>query len=484
MEYNILVRMIEPERLEKYRKITERDGNCFSRTRYPKTEPISVLVERFAENAAVATAGRLIAKREHGKSGFAHIADAGGKIQFYAQVNTLGETAFELYKQLELGDIVGVKGRLFLTRTGEKTVLAEELVLLAKALSGLPEKWHGLKDVETRYRRRYLDLIANREVVEVFVRRARIVDLVRGFFSDEGYLEVETPMLHRIPGGASGSAFQTHHNANDMDVYLRIAPELFLKRLLVGGLERVFEINRSFRNEGTSARHNPEFTMLEAYCAYRGYEYMMDACEKLFCAVAQDLHRALVIEYQGKRIDFTPPWPRLSFAGLFQEEFGVEPADGRDEVVEKVSKKLTLQKGLSRSQIIKITEEIIERKFPADKPAFIVDYFTWTSPLAKRKKDNPYLVERFELFVAGIEAANAYSELNDPIEQRRRLEQQLSVEEELPKRIDEDFLTALEHGMPPAAGLGIGIDRLVMIMLNQPAIRDVILFPLLKNIDE
>ena len=474
--------MADEQMLQNLQKATQQFGNCFAQTSYPKPLSIADILNSFEENKEVTVAGRLVAKREHGKSGFAHIADHTGKMQFYAQLNALGEN-YQLYKQLDIGDIVGVKGKLFVTHTGEKTVAVNILTLLSKALLPLPEKWHGLTDVEIRYRQRYVDLIANHEVRDVFIKRSQVVSMVRAFFERENYLEVETPMLHKIPGGASGSAFKTHHNANDMDVYLRIAPELYLKRLLVGGLERVYEINRSFRNEGTSTRHNPEFTMMEAYCAYKDFNYMMDVCERLFCEIAQKLHGTLQIEYQGQKLDLTPPWPRISFAGLFKDEFGIESNDSQDMVIEKISKKLTLKQGLSRSQILKITEEIIERKFPTDKPAFITDYFTWTSPLAKQKADNPYIVERFELFVAGMEVANAYSELNDPIEQRKRLENQLKVEEELPKKIDEDFLTALEHGMPPAAGLGIGIDRLVMLVLNQPSIRDVIFFPLLKAQD-
>lgn len=475
--------MADEQMLQNLGKITAQFGNCFAENSFDKPLFINEILNGFEDGKEVSVAGRLVAKREHGKSGFAHISDHTGKIQFYAQLNALGE-GFQLYKQLDIGDIVGIKGKLFVTHTGEKSVAVATLKLLSKALLPLPEKWHGLKDVEIRYRQRYVDMIANPEVRDVFIKRIQIVSMVRNFFERENYLEVETPMLHIIPGGASGSAFKTHHNANDMDVYMRIAPELYLKRLLVGGLERVYEINRSFRNEGTSTRHNPEFTMMEAYCAYKDFNYMMDVCERLFAEIAQKLYGTLVIEYQGQKLDLTPPWPRISFAGLFKDEFGIEDSDSQDMVIEKIGKKLTLKQGLSRSQILKITEEIIERKFPTDKPAFITDYFTWTSPLAKQKKDNLNIVERFELFVAGMEVANAYSELNDPIEQRKRLENQMKVEEELPKKIDEDFLTALLHGMPPAAGLGIGIDRLAMLMLNQPSIRDVILFPLLKQAAE
>jgi lysyl-tRNA synthetase, class II len=471
------------EYLEKLRKITETQGNPFSQTKWDKPLSIKEIHDSFKEETEVSLAGRLISKREHGKSGFAHITDHTGKMQIYAQKDTLGED-YDIFKQFDVGDIIGVKGKLFVTRTGEQTVLVDTVKLLSKALRPLPEKWHGLKDVEIRYRRRYLDLISNTEVKDVFLKRSKIVSLVRDFFEKLKFIEVETPMLHQIAGGAAGRPFKTYHNATGSDVYLRIAPELHLKRLLVGGIERNFEINRSFRNEGVSTRHNPEFTMLEAYCAYEDYEYMMKICEDLFAYLAKEVCGTLILEYQGQKIDLTGPWQRISFAQLFEKEFGVSDSDSQDEVLQKVGKKLNLEKGLSRTQIMNITEELIEKNFPKDKPAFIIDYFTWTSPLAKQKKDNPNIVERFELFVAGLEVANAYSELNDPIEQKKRFAKQLEVEEELPKKMDEDFLLSLEHGMPPATGLGIGIDRLVMILLNQPSIRDVILFPLLKPLEE
>ncbi len=464
---------------EKLKKISEKFGSPFKVTDFPKPLTIKEILDSFEKEKEVSVAGRLVTKREHGKSGFAHISDHTGKIQIYAQVNTLGGL-FQLFKEMDIGDIIGVKGKLFTTRTNESTLLVSEIKLLAKALRPLPEKWHGLKDVEVRYRQRYLDLISNPEVKEVFMKRSKIISLTRDFFDRLKYLEVETPMLHRIAGGAAGRPFATFHNTTNSDVYLRIAPELYLKRLLVGGLEKVYEINRSFRNEGVSRRHNPEFTMLEAYCAYENYEYMMKVCEDLFLHLAQEMNSSPILEFQGKKIDLTPPWQRISFAKLFDKEFGIRMSDSQDVMLDKISKKLKLAKGLSRSQILNITEELIEKNYPAGKPAFITDQFSWTSPLAKQKKDNPYIVERFELFIGGLEVANAYSELNDPLEQKARFNKQLEVEEELPKKIDNDFLLSLEYGMPPAAGLGIGMDRLVMLLLNQPSIRDVILFPLLK----
>ncbi|MBU2436796.1 MAG: lysine--tRNA ligase [Candidatus Omnitrophica bacterium] len=472
------------EYLEKLKKIKTEFGDPFLERKYPKPLCISEILQEFKETKEVKLAGRLISKREHGKSGFAHISDYSGKLQVYAQLDRLG-AGYQLFKELDVGDIVGVGGELFKTRTGEPTVFLNELKLLSKALRPLPEKWHGLKNVEIRYRQRCLDLIANPEVREVFVKRSQIISCIRSFFNRANYTEVETPMLHPIAGGAAGAPFITHHNATDCDVYLRVAPELYLKRLLVGGLEKIYEINRSFRNEGESRRHSPEFTMLEAYCAYQDYEYMMKACEDLFSHLAEQLGLSLILEYQGRKIDLTPPWGRISFAQVIKKEFAVECSDSPDIVLEKISQRLNLtSKGLTRTQILKLCEELIEKYYPKEKPVFIVDFFTWMSPLAKKKKDNPYIAERFELFVAGMEVANAYSELNDPIEQEERFKCQLEIEEELPKEIDRSFLLSLQYGMPPAAGLGIGIDRLVMIFLNQPSIKDVILFPLLKPLQD
>ncbi|MCF7870973.1 MAG: lysine--tRNA ligase [Candidatus Omnitrophica bacterium] len=464
---------------KEFNKNKDKPGNPFEETSFPKPLPIKEIVEQYLEKKKVSVAARMISKREHGKSGFAHLCDFSGKIQIYARLDNLGEK-FDLFKNLDIGDIVGVEGSLFKTRTEEITIVADDIKLLSKAYRPLPEKWHGLKDVEVRYRQRYLDLIANNQAREVFIKRAEIVSAIRKFFEALSFIEVETPMLHHIPGGAAGRPFETYHNATANKVYLRIAPELYLKRLLVGGFDKVFEINRSFRNEGLSRRHNPEFTMLEAYAAYFDYQFMMKACQDLFTELAEKFCGGLIFEYQGKKIDFTPPWQRISLAELFQKEFAIRPEDSHKEVVEKISKKIKLKEGLSRSQILKLCEELIEKNYPQNRPAFITDFFTWTSPLAKKRKDNPNLVERFELFIAGIEVANAYSELNDPIEQKKRFIQQ-QKDKDSNSQLDQDFIKSLEYGMPPATGLGIGIDRLVMILLNQPSIRDVILFPLLKS---
>lgn len=467
---------------EELNKNKQKFGDPFRETSFPKPLSIKEIVEQYQEEKPVSLAGRVVSKREHGKSGFAHLADASGKIQIYARLNNLAEK-FDLFKNLDIGDIVGVEGKLFITRTEEITVIADQIKLLAKAYRPLPEKWHGLKDVEVRYRQRYLDLIANDQARDVFRKRTEIVTLVRKFFENLSFMEVETPMLHHIPGGAAGRPFETFHNATSNKVYLRIAPELYLKRLLVGGFDKVFEINRSFRNEGLSRRHNPEFTMLEAYAAYFDYQFMMKVCEDLFTKLAEKFCSSLIFEYQGKKIDFTTPWQRISLASLFKKEFDINPEDEYKEVVSKISKKIKLKEGLSRTQILKLCEELIEKNYPQDKPAFIIDFFTWTSPLAKQRQEDPNLVERFELFIAGIEIANAYSELNDPVEQKKRFLAQ-QKDKELDAKIDQDFIKSLQYGMPPATGLGIGIDRLVMILLNQPSIRDVILFPLLKSKQE
>jgi lysyl-tRNA synthetase class 2 len=340
--------------------------------------------------------------------------------------------------------------------------------------------------VEARYRQRYLDLTANEEVKNVFISRSRIISTVRVYLENRGFLEVETPMMHPIPGGAAGRPFKTHHNEYDMDLFLRIAPELYLKRLLVGGLDRVFEINRSFRNEGVSIKHNPEFTMLEVYAAYADCETMMHLCESLVVNVCQEVFGTLTFTYQGKPMDLTPPWKRVSFAELVREKFGIEPQDSEQTMLEKLQKAgFAKDKGtLSRTQINKVIEETLEKDM-ATNPTFVTDYYTALCPLAKTKPGQPLISERFELFMAGMEVANAYSELNDPEEQRRRFQEEIKDPGETgSKTVDEDYCLALEHGMPPAGGLGIGIDRLVMLLTDQASIRDVILFPLLRLIEE
>ena len=360
--------------------------------------------------------------------------------------------------------------------------------LLAKAIRPPPEKWHGLKDVELRYRKRYLDLVANPGVRETFRSRSRLVSRIRRFLDDRGFLEVETPMMQPIPGGAAGRPFKTHHNALGLDLYLRIAPELYLKRLLVGGFDKVYELNRNFRNEGLSTRHNPEFTMLEVYEAYGNCETMMHLTEELITGLARELLGKTVLEFGGKSIDLAPPWKRFSFAQHMEKEYGIRPGDSAEEWVKKLSAKgvkleVPPAKKLSRSWLLNFIAELFEPE-STGKPTFVVDYFIEFSPLAKAQPQRPELADRFELFIGGLEVANAYTELNDPIEQRRRLEAYADQAKEYSQAIDEDFLEALEYGMPPAGGLGIGIDRLAMLLTAQDSIRDVILFPTLRPEDK
>ena len=351
---------------------------------------------------------------------------------------------------------------------------------MAKSLRPLPEKWHGLKDVQIRYRKRYVDLISSPEVKDIFVMRSKIVASIRAFLNQKGFLEVETPMMHTIPGGAAGRPFKTHHNEYGMELFLRIAPELYLKRLIVGGFEKIYEINRSFRNEGVSTRHNPEFTMLELYAAYCDYQDMMNITEEIFVYIARTVLGKTLLEYQGKTIDLTPPWPRRSFAQAVKEKFDINPDDEAAVMIVKLKKNgRAVEDRLSRSQIVKMVEDILQEDAPT-QPVFFTDYFSILCPLAKNKKDNPLISERFELYVAGMEVANAYSELNDPLEQRQRFQEELKEEAAASRCLDEDFVEALEYGMPPTGGLGIGIDRLLMLFLNQSSIRDVILFPLLR----
>jgi lysyl-tRNA synthetase class 2 len=448
-------------------------------------------VDNFVENKEVFLAGRMMALRSHGKAIFADLKDPTGKIQIYLKEDIVGREQFVLFEKIDIGDILGIKGTTFKTQTGELTLKVLEFTFLSKSLRPLPEKWHGLKDIELKLRQRYLDLIVNEELKRTFLLRSRVISGIRSFLDSRGYLEVETPILQAIPGGAAGRPFQTHHNEFDLDLYLRIAPELYLKRLLVSGLEKVYEINKSFRNEGISTRHNPEFTMLEVYTAYVDYQDMMDLAEELIVYLAKEILGTSRITYQSQEVDLTPPWKRRSFAQALKTKFDINPEDEVEEWVRKIREKGgqistnldTKFKSITRSQIVRLAEELLQTESEYD-PVFFTDYFASTCPLAKRKKDNPLLTERFELFISGIEIGNAYSELNDPIEQKKRFEEELRTLDSGPRIIDEDFLKALEYGMPPAGGLGIGIDRLAMLFTDQSSIRDVILFPLLKPKEE
>ena len=438
------------------------------------------------DDQKVTVAGRIMSKRGMGKASFAHIQDATGQIQVYARLNDLTPELYDLISKTDIGDIVGVTGKVFKTRMGEITVATTEFTLLAKSLRPLPEKWHGLKDVDLRYRQRYVDLIVNPAVRDVFVARSKIIRAIRNYLDALGFLEVETPMMHGIAGGAAAKPFVTYHNTLDMSLYLRIAPELYLKRLLVGGFEKVYEINRNFRNEGISTKHNPEFTMVELYQAYADYNDMMDLTESLITQVAREVFNTTEFNYQDVAIDLGN-WTRIpmleavkKYAGLDFSAF--KSAEEAGEAVKKAQFDLTVESGDSWGDILnKVFEAVVEPKLI--QPTFITDYPVELSPLAKRKADNPELTYRFELFIYGREMANAFSELNDPLDQRSRFLSQVekrSAGDEEAHMMDEDYVTALEYGMPPAGGLGIGVDRLVMLLTDSPSIRDVIIFPQMR----
>ncbi len=430
-------------------------------------------------------AGRIIALRKFGKASFLHIQDETGKIQIYLKRDLLGTEIYSQFKKWDIGDIVGFVGKLFKTKTGELTVLAESIKLITKSLRPLPEKFHGLTDVETRYRQRYVDLIVNPEVRDTFRKRVEVIRLIREFLANRGYLEVETPMMQPVPGGATAKPFKTHHNALSTDLYLRIAPELYLKRLLVGGFEKVFEINRNFRNEGLSTRHNPEFTMLEFYQAYATYHDLMDLTEEMLSWLTEEVNGTMEITYQGEKVDMSPPWKRYTMDEALIEVGGIDPKDLQDpqKIMQMAKDKGIELEGMAGPGKAKteLFELLVEEKLI--NPTFVTAYPTEVSPLARRNEGNPDITDRFELFITGREIANAFSELNDPVDQRERLEKQIAErgeDEEVHPVLDEDYVRALEYGLPSAAGEGIGIDRLVMLLTDSASIRDVILFPQLK----
>ncbi|KKM17522.1 hypothetical protein LCGC14_1674910 [marine sediment metagenome] len=434
----------------------------------------------------VTIAGRIIAMRHMGKATFIDLRDGSDRVQTYLKEDILGPQTYEILRDLDLGDFLGVRGPLFRTKTGEPTVQVEQLTVLAKALRALPEKWHGLQDVEVRYRQRYLDLIANPQARETFLARSRIISAIRRFLDGRGFLEVETPVLQPAAGGAAARPFVTYHNALDRQLCLRIALELHLKRLVIGGYDRVYEIGRIFRNEGVSARHSPEYTMLESYQAYADYNDVMDMVEEMTSTVAREALGDTTVDHADTKIDFAPPWPRLTLRDAIKRYSDIDFEDYPD--VESMQR-ATASCGIAVDETWgrgKLIDELLSAKVEPNliQPTFILDYPVELSPLAKRKPDNPRLVERFELFIAGREVANAYSELNDPLEQRQRMLQQARLRaagDEEVELADEEFLVALEHGMPPCGGLGIGIDRLVMALTGQPSIREVILFPHLRD---
>jgi lysyl-tRNA synthetase, class II len=496
------------QRVKKLNEIIEKGYDPYP-THFDTTHTPSEILEKYdplaaeslaSEHISVSVAGRIVQLRVHGKAGFAHLFGQGRRLQVYVKLDIVGQKAYDLFRLLDLGDIVGVSGHLFRTKTNELTVWVEHLELLSKALLPLPEKWHGLSDVELRFRHRYLDLISNERARDIFQKRAKVLRELRNFFDSRGYIEVETPMMHPIAGGATARPFITHHNTLDLDLYLRIAPELYLKRLVVGGLDRVYEINRNFRNEGISTQHNPEFTMLEFYQAYSDYRDLMDLTGSLLAELARAVCGSTRVPYGEDILDFDRiermtmreaiirHWPEEVAARPSVEQLG-QP-DGPRELVDIYNRwavtsrrdPILVASSASDGELTGLLfETFAEEKLI--QPTLIYDFPTAISPLSKRRKDDPSLVERFELFVAGMEIANGFSELNDPADQEARFREQIARGgEEVPKQLDEEYIRALAHGLPPTAGEGIGIDRLVMLLTNSHSIREVILFPLLRPV--
>lgn len=471
----------------KLQELQQSGKDPFMVINYDVTHSTVDITENFEalEGQFVSAAGRLMSKRGMGKASFCDLQDRDGKIQLYVKIDDVGAEAYEDFKKFDIGDIIGVKGTVFKTHKGEISIKTATIILLAKSLQPLPEKWHGLKDVDLRYRQRYVDLIINPEVRKTFVMRSRIIKEIRRFLDDKGFLEVDTPLLNTIPGGAAAKPFITHHNTLDIDLYLRIAPELYLKRLIVGGMEKVYEMGRMFRNEGMSIKHNPEFTMMEVYEAYSDYRGMMELTENLVAAVAMEVLGTTRIAYQDQEIDLTPPWTRLSMTEAVLKYSGVDfdgikgDEDARNAAREK---KLHVDAKMTKGEVLNLMfEELVEEHLI--QPTFIIDYPVEISPLTKKKPGRPDLTERFELFITGREMANAYSELNDPIDQKERFVNQMKKREagdEEANMMDDDFVNALEYGMPPTGGLGIGIDRLIMLLTDSYSIRDILLFPTMK----
>lgn len=474
---------LREERLKKIKTIREMGIDPYGQ-RFDDAENIDDILEQFSEGRKARATGRITAWRSHGKTVFADLTGQNSKIQLFLRKNDFEESKWNVISLIDIGDLAAVDGECFLTKTGMKTIRVSEIHLMAKAVRPPAEKWHGLKDVEIRYRQRYLDLASSEEVRKLFITRSKIVSEIRKFLDGRGYLEVETPMMHPIPGGAAGKPFKTHHEALDMELFLRIAPELYLKRLLVGGLEKVYEINKSFRNEGISTRHNPEFTMLEIYTSYSDVEGVMDLTENLIRHTAQTVCGSLQLPWQGQEVDFSK-FDRVSFADLMKDAYGIHPDDPIESWVDKLRKNGVKidDEELSRTKLLKIIGDLLE---PAKRkhPVFVTDYFTELCPLAKTQKNNPHLSERFELYIGGMEVANGYSELNDPQEQLQRFKADIEADEDndFEGLVDEDYVRALEYGMPPAGGLGIGVDRLIMILTNQSSIREVVLFPQMKPV--
>ncbi len=475
-------------RREKLAKLQEEGKDPYQITKFHRTHNSKQIKENYEslEGKDVTVAGRMMAKRIMGKASFCHIQDEEGKIQSYVSINDLGEESYRQFKENDIGDIIGITGFVFKTKTGEISIHAKEVTLLSKSLRPLPEKFHGLKDADLRYRQRYVDLIMNPEVKQTFILRSKIIKEIRKFMDEQGYMEVETPMLTTITTGDAARPFVTHHNTLDLQMYLRIAPELNLKRLIVGGFDKVYEIGKNFRNEGMDIKHNPEFTNMEFYAAYEDYNDMMNLAENLISTIAKNVLGTTKITYQGTEIDLTPSWKKITMIDAIKEATGV---DFNEIKTDGEAQKIALEKGVKYEEIKNTRGHIINEFFETFvedtliQPTFILDYPVEVSPLTKRKKDNPSLVERFELFIGGREYGNAYSELNVPIDQYERFMKQVEAKakgDEEAGGMDEDFVSALEIGMPPTGGMGIGLDRLIMLLTDSASIRDVLLFRTMK----
>ena len=476
-------------RRDKLTTLQQNGKNPFEITKYDVTAVADDIHSNFEtmENQTVSIAGRMMSKRDMGKASFCDVRDGSGKIQVYVKIDDVGEEQYADFLKFDIGDIVGIEGFVFRTRRGEISVHAKKIVLLSKSLLPLPEKFHGLKDQELRYRQRYVDLIVNPEVKDVFVKRSQIMKELRTFLDNKGFLEVETPVLHTLEIGAAARPFKTHHNTLDIDMYLRIETELYLKRLIVGGFDKVYEVGRIFRNEGMDTKHNPEFTTIELYQAYADYHDMMDLVEEMYTGIAKKICGSDIITYQGTEINMASPWERLTMVEAVEKYAGVSYNDwADDEAARKVAKEkhVQVEKDATKGDVlIAFFDEFVEDNLI--QPTFIYDYPVENSPLAKRKPSDPAFTERFEFFIYNREMGNAFSELNDPIDQKGRFERQVAAKREAGANasVDTDFITALEYGMPPTGGLGFGIDRLVMLLTDSPSIRDVLLFPTMKPLD-
>ena len=477
-------------RLEKLRALQAEGRDPYRLTRYDQTHRSKEILENFEalDGQTVSIAGRMMSRRVMGKASFAHVLDRDGQIQIYVRRDDVGEEAYKQFKDFDLGDVIGVEGVVFRTKMGEVSVHAQKVTLLTKCLHPLPEKFHGLKDMDTRYRQRYLDMIVNPEVRDTFVKRSQIIKAIREFMDDHGYLEVDTPVLGTLEIGAAARPFVTHHNALDIDMYLRIETELHLKRLVVGGLERVYEVGRIFRNEGMDTRHNPEFTSVEMYQAYTDYHGMMDFIEELYKYVANKVCGTTDVPYQGEIIHLGGEWARMTMKEAVKKFTGVDYADWADDAAARAACKaagLEPEAGFTKGECLSLLfEECVEDKLI--QPTFIYDYPIEVSPLAKRKSDDPLFTERFEFFITASEFGNAFSELNDPIDQRERFEKQVAAKraQGANASVDEDFVLSLEYGLPPTGGLGFGLDRFVMLLTDSPSIRDVLLFPTMKPLEK